>query len=80
LTREEEEKVFEQVKNAFQIEYRPKPSEYQAHLLNTTVVEFKDMQEIKFKLVFSEPLYVSYNAETSSPNSRDQLIVILKHP
>jgi len=80
LTQAEEEKVFEQVSNAFQIEYRPKPSEYQAQLLNATVVEFKDMQEIKFKLVFSEPLYVSYNAETSSPNSRDQLIVSLKHP
>ena len=48
--------------------------------MNTNVVEFKDMQEIKFKLLFSEPLYVSYNAETSSPNSRDQLIVSLKHP
>lgn len=38
------------------------------------------MQQIKFKLSFSEPLYVSYNAESASMTTRDQLIVSLSHP
>ena len=64
--------------NAFKIEYNPKPAEMQTQLLEFSVVDFKDSQEILIQLNFSEPLVVSYNADSNSPLSRDQIFVSLK--
>ena len=72
MTKDEENKMLlSLLHNAFKIEYKPKPAEMQTQLLEFTVVDFKDNQEILLKLNFSEPLVVSYNSEGNELYSRD---------
>lgn len=78
MTNEQKAQLNLLLATAFSVEYKSQSQEFLTELTGFEVTEFTDFKNLEFKLLFENPLYVSFLAEGSS--SSDILRVSLLHP